>query len=357
MLLPIRMLLPADSPRSQGIDEKHVQDLAEILPTLPPILVNRATMRVVDGMHRVAAATLLGHDTVAARFFDGDPDESFLRSVVDNVTRGLPLSVADRKAAALRILKARPELSNRTIATQVGLDSKTIAAARRSAGESPQPNSRLGSDGRLHPLNRTSERIRAAELMSRQPYLPLRAVVEQTGLSLGTAHDVRKRLLRGESPVPGPRRRPDSDDSAGQPHGTPSPPSPDRQTPDSTPNGVGPPAGPAETPVPADPAAAAASPPLSTPAAIRHHRTSAEALRRLAADPSIRHTEAGRRLLQWLHAHVLLDDSWQRHVDAVPAHRISTIADAALQCSRIWKRFAEELARRKFSGPPTEVDE
>ncbi|NJP69028.1 ParB N-terminal domain-containing protein, partial [Streptomyces sp. ventii] len=204
----MRKLLPADSPRIQGINEKHVRHLADIHRSLPPILVNRATMRVVDGMHRIAAATLLGHEVIAARFFDGDEEESFLRSVSDNVARGLPLTVADRKSAALRILRARPELSDRTVAGRVGLDAKTVAATRRSAEEPPRSNSRLGADGRVHPMDRTAERMRAAELMLTQPGLPLRAVVEQTGLSLGTAHDVRKRLLRGESPVPGADRRP-----------------------------------------------------------------------------------------------------------------------------------------------------
>ncbi|NJP65958.1 hypothetical protein HCJ92_06530, partial [Streptomyces sp. ventii] len=108
----------------------------------------------------------------------------------------------------------------------------------------------------------------------------------------------------------------------------------------------------------------AAGPPPPTPPADtlpppvggRQQRASTEALRRLAADPSVRQSEAGRRLLQWLHSHVVLDDTWQRHIEAVPPHRAGTVAEVALQSSRVWKRFGEELTRRKFQGHSAGTD-
>ncbi|MCE7079508.1 ParB/RepB/Spo0J family partition protein [Streptomyces sp. ST2-7A] len=308
-----------------------MRHLSELYPDLPPILVNRASMRVIDGMHRVAAASLIGHDTVLVTFFDGDEEESFLRAIADNVTRGLPLTVADRKAAALRILGSHPELSDRSVATRVGLDAKTVAAARRSTRDFPQPNSRLGTDGKLHPLDRTAERIRAAELMTAQPGLPLRTIVEQTGLSLGTAHDVRQRLRRGESPVPDSRRR-NEVAPEGHPHSL---------------QPLSPPLGPPTATDTSRP-----GPEVPRPGAGgrgQHVRRSVETLHRLAGDPSMRHTEAGRRMLHWLHTRAVLDDDWRLHIDAVPTHRTATIAEIALQCSRSWKRFADELTGRKFT--------
>jgi hypothetical protein len=58
--VPVLSLRPADSPRLNGEDKAHIARLAEMDTPLPPILVDRRTMRVIDGMHRLMAASLLG---------------------------------------------------------------------------------------------------------------------------------------------------------------------------------------------------------------------------------------------------------------------------------------------------------
>ncbi|MFD7703166.1 ParB/RepB/Spo0J family partition protein [Streptomyces caelestis] len=311
----IEALMPADSPRLNGVDEDHVRRLADIYATLPPVLVHRPTMRVIDGMHRVAAAAAKGLTSVEVQYFDGAEEDAFLRSVTANIAHGLPLSTADRKAAARRILRFRRDLSDRAVAAYTGLDAKTVAAVRpRSTEEFPRPNIRVGADGRAHPLDRTAERIRAAELMTRHPDLPLRAVVKETGLSLGTAHDVRRRLLRGEAPVPAGRRRAPAD---------------------------------RPSPLPAPRAADTAG--AGVPPGSSRTRGSLETLRRLAGDPSLRHSESGRRFLRWLHTHFMVDEAWRQQAGAVPPHCTETVAELALQCSNAWKRFAEDLSRRRLS--------
>lgn len=272
----IDTLEPADSPRLGGIDEAHLRRLAEIVTPLPPILVHRSTMRVIDGMHRVRAAALKGLDVIEAQFFDGADEEAFLRAVALNVAHGLPLPTADRKAAAARILLSHPGLSDRAVAEYTGLDAKTVAAVRPcSTADSPQLNTRIGTDGKVHPLDRTVERIRASELIATRPDLPLRAVAKAAGISVGTAHDVRQRLLRGEQPAPrrqAPARpagteavvaRPAARGVAGRGAGTPA----------------------AETGRPAE---RVARPERRPPAGGR--RGPLEILRRLANDPSLRHT-------------------------------------------------------------------
>lgn len=322
----IDALLPADSPRLSGVDADHVRRLAEVYPSLPPVLVHRATMRVIDGMHRLAAAASNGLTSVDVRYFDGPDEEAFLRAVAANITHGLPLSVADRKAAAERILRSRPELSDRAVAGYAGLDAKTVAAIRpRSTADSPQANIRTGADGRAHPLDRTAERIRAAELMTSRPDLPLRAIVKETGLSLGTAHDVRQRLLRGEAPVPQGRRS-----AVGR-------------RPPPTPAGV-------DRPAPPSPRASA---PSAAPTGSSRTRGSLETLRRLAGDPSLRHSESGRHFLRWLHTHFMVDEAWRQQADAVPPHCTDTVAELALHCSNAWKRFAEDLSRRRLADATT----
>ena len=42
----------------------HIARLAEAETRLPPILVDRRTMRVIDGMRRLIAASLKGQETI-----------------------------------------------------------------------------------------------------------------------------------------------------------------------------------------------------------------------------------------------------------------------------------------------------
>jgi hypothetical protein len=67
----IAALVPADSPRSGEVDLAYARSLMEVRE-LPPILVCRRTMRVIDGMHRLTAATLDGRADIDVRYFDGD---------------------------------------------------------------------------------------------------------------------------------------------------------------------------------------------------------------------------------------------------------------------------------------------
>ncbi|MEU8775839.1 ParB N-terminal domain-containing protein [Streptomyces sp. NPDC048606] len=308
--------------------------LAEIVAQLPPVLVHRPTMRVVDGTHRIEAARMMGLDSVEVRFFDGPEEEVFLRSVAANIAHGLPLSLADRKAAALRVLASRPHLSDRTVAGHTGLDAKTVASVRRcSAVGLPALNARTGADGRVHPLDRTAERLHAAELMTKDPDLPLRAVVRETGLSLGTAHDVRRRLRLGEDPVPAGRQGA----GPGRSRTPPSAGSPD----------PAPPTGP--TPLPAPAVAGAPSPRRREADERDRRRRPLDTLRGLAGDPSLRQSESGRDFIRWMHTHFVLDEAWRKRVDAIPPHCNEAVAEMARHCSESWLRFAEDLTARRIS--------
>src|SRR5579862_186687 len=77
-------LAAGDSPRLDGINDAHVKRLAECGAELPPILVHRPTMRVIDGMHRLRAAASRGHDHVQVRYFDGDETAAFMLAVEGN---------------------------------------------------------------------------------------------------------------------------------------------------------------------------------------------------------------------------------------------------------------------------------
>ncbi|NUS55376.1 MAG: ParB N-terminal domain-containing protein, partial [Streptomycetaceae bacterium] len=126
--VPVGELLDADSPRSAGVDAAHVRALAETDARLPPLLVHRESMRVVDGMHRLAAARRNNQSDVEVRFFSGSSEDAFLMGVRANVTHGMPLKPADRRAAAVRIIGTHPRLSDRAVARATGIAARTVAA-------------------------------------------------------------------------------------------------------------------------------------------------------------------------------------------------------------------------------------
>ncbi|WP_214110399.1 ParB/RepB/Spo0J family partition protein [Acrocarpospora catenulata] len=290
----IASLRPADSPRLSGEDADHLIRLAGLETSLPPILVHRQTMRVIDGMHRLRAAALRGQDTIEVRFFDGSEADAFVRAVQENVAHGLPLTLADRKAAAERIIASHPTLSDRAIAQCTGLAAKTVGGVRRrSSADSPQSNERLGVDGRLRPLDGGEGRRRASEVIAARPDASIREIAAAAGVSLGTAHDVRARILRGADP-----ERP--------------------------------------------------KPPAGRPPKERTDPTDRPAiLQTLRKDPSLRLTDPGRELLRLLHSRAIAVGDWRDLVDAVPAHCMDSVARLARDCAEAWGQFATELQRRE----------
>jgi ParB-like chromosome segregation protein Spo0J len=271
--------------------------LAETADVLPPILVHRQTMRVIDGTHRLLAARRRGQETINAEFFDGSAEDAFIQAVLANIRHGLPLTLADRKLAAARILRSHPHLSDRTVAGYSGLSDKTVGAIRRSTPETPHLNRRVGADGRLRPLSGREGRQRAAEVMGSRPGAAVREIAAIAGISVGTAYDLRTRMRRGEDPV--------------------------------TPPATGSPRDPADR-------ARELTRRLEVPG-------NGMILQSLLRDPAMRHTDSGRELLRWLHAHALGVDAWPGLISSVPPHRITTVAKVARRCADAWRQFATEL--------------
>jgi ParB-like chromosome segregation protein Spo0J len=296
--LPIASLREAHSPRIGGEDPEHVRTLAETAERLPPIVVHRPTMRIIDGMHRLRAAQLRGYDEIDACFFDGSETDAFLLAVRANIAHGLPLSLADRKAAAARLLAASPQSSNRMIAARTGLAAKTVSALRdKAAGMDAGQAARVGRDGRVRPVNIAEGRQIAGELMTRDPSLSLRKVATAAGISPETARDVRNRLSRGEDPVvPRPRQARQGESAADTPE-APGPPAPRLQS----------------------------------------------AIRQLRTDPSLRLTEAGRALLQILSVNSEVGHRFDAILDNVPEHCRDTVAEAAEECARVWSSVVGRL--------------
>jgi Homeodomain-like domain len=151
--------------RIDGTSSDHVAVLTEVGGELPPIVVHRPTMLVVDGVHRVLAAQARGECQIAVVYIDGDEVDALIEGLRANSRHGLPLSRRDRQAAVGRLLAVRPEWSDRRIAAAVGVSHRTVGAIRhRSSGQFAQPNVRVGLDGRVRPRDRAGTRARAAAL-------------------------------------------------------------------------------------------------------------------------------------------------------------------------------------------------
>ncbi|MFJ2768852.1 ParB/RepB/Spo0J family partition protein [Streptomyces sp. NPDC087300] len=203
MRVPLDLLLPAVSPRVAGVDDRHVEALALIEGPLPPIVVHRPTLRVIDGTHRLLAARARGETEVRVRFFDGGEADAFVLSVALNNAQGLALSAADRSRAAARIIASHPHWSDRRIARVTGLAASTVGGVRkRSTVRTAQSNARLGMDGRIRPQDIAQRRELAGQFLAEQPQASLRTVAKAAGISLSTAHDVRARLRAGNDLLP-----------------------------------------------------------------------------------------------------------------------------------------------------------
>lgn len=298
-------LQPADSPRLIGEDGERIRVLAESDRPLPPILVHRSSMRVIDGMHRLGAARLRGQETIDVIYFDGSNEDAFVMAVRANVAHGLPLSYADREAAVARIVASHPDWSDRAIAATTGLSARTVAGIRGRIKGLPQGVARIGRDGRVRPLDSTGGRRAAGQLIAAYPDASLREIARAAGISPATVRDVRERIQRGEDPVPKRLARNER-----------------------------------------EPRPARAGEPARDDAERLSTQERNSVLQNLERDPSLRFAESGRRVLRWLYQRVIAEEEWQDIVAAVPPHSVYILAGLARRCSNEWLEFAKQLEGR-----------
>ncbi|MFI1996545.1 ParB/RepB/Spo0J family partition protein [Actinoplanes sp. NPDC020271] len=307
--MEIGSLSVSGSPRLAGADPVHVEAIVAVQGDLPPILVHRQTMRVIDGAHRIQAALRRGETTIAGRFFDGPEDEAFVLSVWLNVSHGLPLALADRKRAAERIAVSHPQWSHRRVAAVTGISPGTVAEIRRRVTGAAAPGEgRIGQDGRVRPLDSSAGRLLAGRLMTENPSLSLRQVAKAAAISPETARDVRNRLLSGAELVPARRVR-----GAAQPAARNT--DRDRRALNLVRPGDRP------------------EPMLDRSAVVE----------RLIGDPALRYTDSGRNLLRLLMLHARWTKEWDTIVDNVPPHCTDVVTDLARQFADLWADFATRV--------------
>ena len=194
--------------RSGGLDERHVELLMECIDAWPPIVVWGEEMVVVDGCHRVEAARRLGRQHVEGLRFLGSPEEAFIEAIRRNVGHGLPLSVADRRRAARRVLFRNPDWSDRRIASLCGLSDKTVGRIRRVGSLGMSVDRRVGRDGKIRPVQPGEVRDRIRQALEENPAGSLRAIAAVAGASPETVRSVRARLQMSDPGLPEADRPP-----------------------------------------------------------------------------------------------------------------------------------------------------
>jgi DNA-binding CsgD family transcriptional regulator/uncharacterized protein YerC len=263
-------------------------------------------MRVIDGIHRVRAAIMRGKEEIEAKVYPDTEDDVFVLAVRMNIAHGLPLTRADRMAAAVRIIGLHPEWSSRMIATVTGLSAGTIGKVRRrSTVQNARSNKRVGKDGRMRPIDSTASRQKVSELLAEKPTASIRAIAKEAGVSPSTVHDVRQRLSVSQNPILERRR--------------------------------------AQQPI--DDALAASRP------VFRRNPGNPESadvdtaaiLANLKRDPSLRFCDEGRSLLRWLDRHRVEMPVCRKIAEMIPEHCADSVAKLARSYARVWTKFAEYL--------------
>lgn len=300
--------------RQGGLNDAHVQALAEVPEDWPPILIARRGRWVIDGRHRVAAAQQLHMKRIAAVLFNGDLEEAFVEFVRRNTSHGLPLSLLERQRAGLRLLESHPNWSDRRIGQICALDPKTVAKLRTSSRDTDCPTSgtpqlderRIGRDGRSRPVDRQRVRRELEDAIRTQPDASLRTIAHAVGVSPETVRTVRMQL-RSLNISEGETDHQDASHSLGADH--------------------------------------------------RSGNCHFDASERSALEPvewtrdqAFASTEERVQFAEWFDQQNV-NSQCEAYVDSVPLSRVYEIADEARRRSRFWEHFADLVeARARPSG-------
>lgn len=138
------------------LDEATVEHYAGIFDQLPPVSVFSMPegYLLVAGFHRMAAARRLGRTEVKAEVRQGSRQEAEEFAVLDNTTHGRPYSRAERREAALRLLRLHPDWANNRLAGKLGVSANTVEVIRQqaeSAGQIEVMETLIGADGKNYP--------------------------------------------------------------------------------------------------------------------------------------------------------------------------------------------------------------
>ena len=243
------------------------------------------------------AARMLNRATVPVRYFEGTHEEAFVEAVKANVTHGKPLTLAEREAAARKLLGMHNDWSNRLVGDVCGLSDKTVGRLRKTTAELPQLSVRMGRDGRHRPIDSNPLRKQIATVLRAKPDASPEEVARNLSTSASTVRDVRRRIQTGRSPTRSTRVV--SVETSGR----------------TAPQRDG-------------------------------DRRAIRASVDWEADSAIRSLPRGNELVEWLQRTRIRPDHWEGLVAEIPLGRIQQLIEEAESRSLEWTRFAAALEAR-----------
>ena len=120
------------NPRRQVPDQEVVEYYASIFKTViwPPILVHRASHKLLDGWHRVEAARRAGVYSVPVQWVDAKDEELFALAVKANLAHGVRLTREERYQAIFRLQRESwtPERIVEVLGCSIGMVTRTEKA-------------------------------------------------------------------------------------------------------------------------------------------------------------------------------------------------------------------------------------
>jgi len=130
-----------------GLDGTNVRQMKEFLRaggSLPAIIVDRISKRLIDGFHRVAALMAVYGDTVEVEVELRDyknEKEMFVDAIRLNVSQGLKLSQKDKAHAIVKGLKKK--ISNKALALVLGMRPEVYADFKKKRTATTEDNETL----------------------------------------------------------------------------------------------------------------------------------------------------------------------------------------------------------------------
>jgi ParB-like chromosome segregation protein Spo0J len=138
------VLLPELNPRAQ-LCEETISRYMESFDALPPVSIQEGTGVLVDGFHRVEAATRLGSEAVPVRMLDIPDEELHLYAGLANCGHGRALNRVERNRFIVRLVE-QYQWPAEKVARSIGVSASSISLALREHRYNQALSERLGED-------------------------------------------------------------------------------------------------------------------------------------------------------------------------------------------------------------------
>jgi ParB-like chromosome segregation protein Spo0J len=296
--VPVSLLKDEALVRQCGVNRAHVQFLAQLEGRWSPILIARDSFQIIDGIHRLHAARLLGLAEIECAFFDGQPEAAYVEAIRRNAQHGLVLTLKDRKHAAAQLLRFGFPWSDRRIARLVGMSPTTVGSIRAEISCMNDPVGRIaarriGVDGRQRPTDKAAAYQRISDAIRSDPHGSLRKLAARANTSPESVRKVRNRLF-AEDRDGGPTCRPGE---------------------------------------------------LRVLPSLVQELAPEPSDSKWETDSALASTDSGKKFIEWFEG-LRIDDEWHTYVSDLPRSRLYEISDEARRRARCWTEFAEAVENR-----------